>query len=67
MIQFEIKRPDGDVEFVQVLEVFVHHYTGEMMRRVRIDGLVPFSTNAYTRIEIFNEEQFNALLERSIN
>lgn len=65
MVDFEVKKQDGNVEYAQVIEVFVHHYTGELMRRVRIDGLRPYSTVAYSRFEILNEEEYENLKKRS--
>ena len=65
MVDFEVKKQDGNVEHVQVIEVFVHHYTGELMRRVRIDGLKLYSTIAYSRFEILNEEEYENLKKRS--
>ena len=65
MIDFEVKNQDGNVEYVQVIEVFVHHYTGELMRCVRIDGLRPYSTVAYSRFEILNEEEYENLKKGS--
>ena len=65
MVEFEVKKQDGNVEHVQVIEVFVHHYTGELMRRVRIDGLKPYSTIAYSRFEILNEEEYENLKKGS--
>ena len=65
MVDFEIKNQDGNVEYVQVIDVFVHHYTRELMRRVRIDGLRPYSTIAYSRFEVLNEEEYENLKKRS--
>lgn len=65
MVDFEVKKQDGNVEYVQVIEVFVHHYTGELMRYVRIDGLRLYSTIAYSRFEILNEEEYENLKKRS--
>ena len=65
MVEFEVKKQDGNVEHVQVIEVFVHHYTGELMRCVRIDGLRQYSTVAYSRFEILNEEEYENLKKRS--
>ena len=65
MVDFEVKKQDGNVEYVQVIEVFVHHYTGELMRCVRIDGLRRYSTIAYSRFEILNEEEYENLKKRS--
>ena len=48
MVEFEVKKQDGNVEHVQVIEVFLHHYTCELMRRVRIDVLGPYSSFAYS-------------------
>ena len=67
MIQFEFVDEDGVLKFVQVIEVFTHHYTGEMMRRVRIDYLGPMTGTARTDYTVFNEERFNSLLERRVN
>lgn len=65
MVDFEVKKQDGNVEHVQVIEVFVHHYTGELMRRVRIDGLRLYPTIAYSRFEILNEEEYENLKKGS--
>lgn len=67
MIEFEIKTNSGDIEHVMVLDMFIHKYTKETMRNVRIDGLKPFSTKAMTRFETLNEEEFEALMNRRVN
>ena len=65
MVDFEIKNQDGNVEHVQVIDVFVHYYTRELMRRVRIDGLRPYSIIAYSRFEVLNEEEYENLKKKS--
>lgn len=67
MVQFEIQDECGIRKFVQVLEVFTHHYTGEMIRRVRIDYLGYVTGKARTEYTLYTEEQFNALLERRVH
>ena len=64
MMEFEIRNNNGDIEHVTVMEMFIHKYTKETMRRVRIDGLKPFSTHAMSRIDILNEDEYGRLLER---
>lgn len=37
IIEFEVKTYAGEFEYVTVLEEFKHHYSGETMRKIRVD------------------------------
>ena len=67
MVEFEIETNLGRRKFVRVLEVFIHHYTGEMIRRVRIDYISSSSGEACSGYKTLNEREFNEMLERRVH
>ena len=67
MIEFEICDMYGERKYIRVVEVFIHHYTQEMMRRLRVDCLFPNTVDAKTMEMIVNEEEYKALLERRVH
>lgn len=66
MIEFEIRDIYGERRYVRVVETFTHHYTGELMRRIRTDSLEPHTVHARTMETFINEADFAVLLERRI-
>ena len=64
MIDFEIKNHNGDPMFVRVLDVFVHRYTKETMRHIRIESIRPNSVAGTAEYRVVNETEFEELLKR---
>lgn len=56
-MEFEVKTYAGEFEYVTVLEEFKHHYSGEMMRKIRVDYIDEDNKPA-TYTDIVGEAQF---------
>lgn len=39
-VGFEMQHLDGSRTYVTICETFIHHYTGEPMRRIRLDYVI---------------------------
>ena len=64
MIDFEIVHQNGDRVFIRVLDLFTHRYTGETMRRIRIESIKPYSVDGVAEYRVVNESEFEELLKR---
>lgn len=64
LLQFEIVNADGSLSSVKVFDIFVHHYTRETMRYLRIESLKPYSVHGTAEYIVVNEEEFEELLKR---
>lgn len=64
LLQFEVVNPDGTLSRVTVLDMFVHFYTKEYMRHVRIESHGEVSGNGFATYEALNEFEYNEMLKR---
>ena len=64
MIDFEIASRNGDPMFIRVLDVFVHRYTKETMRHIRIESIKSNSVAGTAEYRVVNEVEFEELLKR---
>lgn len=64
MEHFEVKRPDGVVGFITILEEFKHHYTGETIRVIRLEYVLPETGDAVIDGPLYiTQKEYDELLE----
>lgn len=66
LLQFEVTNPDGTLSRVTVLDMFVHFYTKEYMRQVRIESYGEVTGNGFATYEVLNEFEYNELIKRRV-
>lgn len=66
LLQFEVKNLDGTLSRVTVLDMFVHFYTKEYMRQVRVESYGEVTGHGFATYEVLNEFEFNELIKRRV-
>ena len=63
-VGFEIIGVDGNPAYITVRNVFTHHYTGEIMRCIRIETYGEVTGHGFAEYKTVNEWEFEELLKR---
>ena len=66
LLQFEVTNPDGSRSRITVLDMFVHFYTKEYMRQVRVENYGEVSGHGFATYIVINEFEYNELLKRRV-